>query len=87
MSKQILQASLDALAKSADEQAKLLYTLYYEQMEVSGSSLELSFDDQILDDVESDWRQIVADQGNDVSFMQFEERKGMGVYEDDENDY
>jgi hypothetical protein len=87
MSKGILQASLDALVKSADGQAKLLYTLYYEQKEASASPLDLSFDDRILDHVESDWRQVMAEQGGALSFMQFEERKGMDADEEDENDY
>jgi hypothetical protein len=63
-----------------------LYTLYYEQQQVSGtSSLDLAFDDQLLDDVEVQWRTVLGygDDEEHPLFMQFAEREGMN---DDDND-
>ncbi|EHL01049.1 putative Rab proteins geranylgeranyltransferase component A [Glarea lozoyensis 74030] len=53
----------------------------------SGSPLDLSFDDQLLEQVEAQWREVMAEKANEESFMQFEERKGMEAEEEDDNDY
>jgi hypothetical protein len=72
---------------SVSDQGKLLYTLYYEQTAPSGSPLDLSFDDQLLEQVEDQWHEIVAEKADEGSFMQFEERKGMEAEDEDDNDY
>jgi len=71
-----------------------LFSLYYEQQQnglpddsnsVATDSLDLAFDDGILEDVKSDWKRIIADEADNATFMTFEERSGM--YEDnDDND-
>jgi endo-beta-N-acetylglucosaminidase D len=75
------------LVESAGEQAKLLYTLQYEQEETPSSPLDLSFDDQILEHVEIQWQEVLGEQAVAGQFMQFEERKGMEADDEDDNDY
>lgn len=84
--KTVLQAALSALLKSTENgEGKLLYSLYYEQ-EQQPTSLDLAFNDEILQAVEDQWKSIMADENGVVkaSFMQFEEREGMN--NDDDGD-
>jgi len=73
-----------------------LYSLYYEQEQgtrttgkpiVSEASLDLAFNDEVLQDGESQWRSIMANDNGQVetTFMQFEDREGMN-HDDDDND-
>ena len=64
-----------------------MYTLHYEQQEESNSPLDLSFDDQILAKVETQWKPVMGDEVFDGQFMQFEERQGMEPDDDDNEDY
>jgi hypothetical protein len=94
-SKAILEAALSALLKSTeDDQGKLLYSLYYEQEQQSSAadpatpsyaSLDLAFNDEILQAVEDQWKTIIAGNNGAVegSFMQFEDREGMSNDDDD----
>jgi hypothetical protein len=94
-SKAILEAALSALLKSTEYGCgKLLYSLYYEQEQQASTadpatpsyaSLDLAFNDEILQAVEDQWEAIMAD-GNSVvegSFMQFEDREAMNNDDDD----
>jgi Rab proteins geranylgeranyltransferase component A len=96
-SKTTLEEAVSALLKSVGSGGgKLLYSLYYEQEQQastadpatpSEASLDLAFNDEILQAVEDQWKNIMAD-GNDAveaSFMQFEDREGMND-DDDEGD-
>lgn len=92
-SKTFLNAALDTFLATQDENSTLLYKLYYEQQaeaENDGSttapeaSLDLAFDDAILDDVESLWKTVMGDETDPATFMRFEDREGMS--NDDEID-
>ena len=75
-------------------EGKLVYSLSYEQEQQvsstdptapSQASLDLAFNDEILQTVEEQWKSIVAD-GNGVvedSFMKFDDREGMNDDDDD----
>ena len=86
---------MEALLKSTGNgDGKLLYSLYYEQQQSeapAGSNhratdtLDLAFDDEILEDVKNDWKRIAGSEVDDAAFMRFEERAGMNE-EDDDND-
>jgi post-segregation antitoxin (ccd killing protein) len=74
--------------------ANLLYNLYYEEQSGSrlrtksfnlNSSLDLAFNDEILEDVEEEWKVVTENDSDRGEFMQFEERAGMNE-EDDSND-
>lgn len=56
--------------------------MYYEQ---SGTSddLDLAFNDQVLKDVEEEWKRVTTGD-EETTFMVFEERNGMG--DDDEGE-
>jgi len=47
------------------------------------ASLDLAFDDDLIDGVEAVWKKIVASESDEVKFMQFEEREAV---EEDDND-
>lgn len=49
-------------------------------------SLDLAFNDRVLEDVESEWKAIIGTDANETTFMSFDERPGMDV-EDNDNDY
>ena len=95
-SKTVLEAALAALLESTEHgEGKLLYSLYYEQEQQasttdptmpSDGSLDLAFNDEILQTVEDQWKSIMADDNGVVegSFMKFEDREGMNG--DDDND-
>lgn len=59
----------------------VLYSVYYEQ-QGSKDKLDLSFDDQVLKDVEEEWKRVSVGE-EETPFMVFEERNGMG--DDDES--
>ena len=61
--------------------------MFYEQKASTPSSLDLSFDDEILEQVENRWRQVIGDHAEGHAFMQFEGRKGMEAEDQDDNDY
>ena len=83
-SKALLEAALSKFLKIAESgEGKLLYSLCYEQ-EQDAASLDLAFNDLILETVETKWKTIV-NSGDQTLFMQFEERMGMND-EDDDND-
>jgi hypothetical protein len=83
-SKMLLESALAKFLKSAEQgDGKLLYSLYYEQKHTP-ASLDLAFNDQMLEEVETKWKTIVGSE-DDSTFMQFEERTGMDD-EDDDNE-
>lgn len=85
-SKSLLEASLSKFLQAAENgEGKLLYSLYHEQ-EATSSSLDLAFNDQVLEEVESKWKAINEGGEDEPSFMQFEERAGMNE-DDNDNDY
>lgn len=92
-SNKILDNAFSTFLKSNEEDADLLYTLYYEQEQVSRSagsepsdaSLDLAFNDEILDDVERQWKAIVGD-ADQTTFMRFEDREGANDYDDEPNE-
>lgn len=88
-SKTLLEAALSTFLKSSENAGELLYTLYYEQEQTSEStgdfseaSIDLAFNDEMLDNVESQWKSIV-DQADSASYMHFEDREGVHEYEDE----
>jgi len=90
-SKTLLETAVTTfLTTASDSKGKILYSLYYEQQETarnengSADSLDLAFNDGILDDVEQEWKAAMGNETNDAEFMQLEERTGMN--EDDYND-
>jgi hypothetical protein len=84
-SRSLLEGALSKFLEIAENgEAKLLYSLYYEQ-EQSVSALDLAFNDEILEKVETKWKTIVEEGEEQAPFMQFEERTGMND-EDDDND-
>jgi Rab proteins geranylgeranyltransferase component A len=97
-SKTTLEETVAHLLKFLEKgEAKLLYSLYYEQeqqasttdpMTPSNASLDLAFNDEILQAVEDQWKSIVADEAGVVNttFMQFEDREGMNNDDDDDGD-
>ncbi|RAL66024.1 hypothetical protein DID88_005685 [Monilinia fructigena] len=74
--------STTLLPESSTEQT-VLYSVYYEQ-QGSKDKLDLSFDDQVLNDVEEEWKRVSAEE-EETQFMVFEERNGMG--DDESGDY
>ena len=51
-------------------------------MKFPPASLDLAFDDGIIDCVRAAWRKIMGQESEDASFMQFEEREGIADDED-----
>jgi len=94
-SKAVLEVALSAVLKSSeDSEGKILYSLYYEQEQQpstadaatpSDTSLDLAFNDEILQAVEDQWKTIMADENGvvEASFMQFEDREGMNNDDED----
>jgi hypothetical protein len=93
-SENIMRAALKTfLATAENGEAKKLYCLYYEQKELAPAaehdkfdmSLDLAFNDAMLDDVERQWKSIIEDDKAEESatFMQFEDRQGMTDDDDD----
>jgi len=93
----VLKSAISTFINIAENgEEKLLYSLYYEQEQgtrsINGSiaseaSLDLAFNDEILQDVESQWRRIMSDEKGELetTFLQFEDREGMNN-DDDDND-
>ena len=46
-------------------------------------SLDLAFDDALVDSVKGVWREIMGSNANDVEFLRFEEREGIGDDDDE----
>ena len=86
----VLEATISKFLEAVKDNVKLLYTLYYEQQQVTAtSSLDLAFDDQILDNVEEQWK-AVSGYGDDEEhppFMQFADREGMNADDDNDDGY
>lgn len=92
-SKVLLEAALDAFLATPSGDAKLLYRLYYEQQQGIRStegpfkgmetSMDLAFNDLVLDDVAAEWKLIMGDEADEAAFMQFDERPGMNEEEED----
>ncbi|RFU30636.1 hypothetical protein B7463_g5691, partial [Scytalidium lignicola] len=99
-SKARMEAAISTfLQKAGDGDAKLLYSVYYEQQRVSQTSsveastyrfpdpsLDLAFDDSILENVEQAWNMMIGGDEGDVDlppFMQFDDRPGMNADEED----
>lgn len=92
-SKAVLEEAVSALLRSTENgDSRLLYSLYYEQGQQhysassSDTSLDLAFNDEILDAVEAQWKAIMTDENGvlEGQFMQFEDREGINDDEDDE---
>ncbi|KAF5873006.1 putative rab geranylgeranyl transferase escort protein [Botrytis fragariae] len=63
------------LATTEGDDGQVLYSVYYEQ-QGSKEKLDLAFNDQVLVDVEEEWRR-VSDGTEETPFLVFEERNGM----------
>ena len=93
-SKGRLEAAINELLATRSEDAQLLYSVYYEQQQddrgTEGSpnrtspSLDLAFNDLVLEYVAAGWKAIVGNDVDESEFMKFEERPGM---HEDDNDY
>jgi hypothetical protein len=72
------------LKSTEDTSGTSLYTWYYEQSASSTThpSVDLAFNDGMLDTIEQEWRNIVGNGDDAGEFMQFEERNAPG--DDDE---
>ena len=68
---------------------KLLHNLYYEQEQTMNDgatdSLDLAFNDGMLEDVRKEWKSIIGD--TDTEFMLFEDRAGTDADDDNDNEY
>lgn len=72
---------------------KLLYNLYYEQVQAASEHtgvrtvdlLDLAFNDGILQDVRQEWKSILGEE-TDLAFMVFEDRAGIDADDDNGND-
>ena len=85
------------LATAENGEAKLLYSLYYEQEQTTTAAaepaksidkpLDLAFNDVMLEDVEKQWKSIMEDNNTEelAPFMQFEDRQGMTNDDDDDD--
>jgi hypothetical protein len=93
-SKSLLEAALGAFISTRSEDTKLLYSVYFEQRErnlrtgdlpnSSSPSLDLAFNDLVLEDVAAEWKAIMGNDIDESTFMLFEERSGM---DEDDNEY
>lgn len=94
-SKAVLESALSTFLKiSEGGEGKLLYSLYYEQaQEISSddgaieSSLDLAFNDEILNSVEAEWKIILDDDAKQATFMKFEDRQGAADDDDADEGY
>lgn len=98
-SKEILEAALATFLKVANSrEAKLMYCLYYEQKQAlrsvaslsptSRAPLDLAFNDEMLDDVEEQWKMVMGDRNatEQVPFMVFDDRQGIDNDDDEVDD-
>lgn len=96
MSKLLKSADAPRVDAEGSEQDAVLFEMYYEQSRSStsnlasntscglpSSSLDLSFDDSTLDDVEDAWRRIMGSPETESPYMVFETREQLG--DDDDN--
>jgi hypothetical protein len=96
LSKLLKSADAPRADAEGSEQDAVLFEMYYEQSRSStsnlasstscalpSSSLDLSFDDSTLDDVEDAWRRIMGSPGTESPYMVFETREQLG--DDDDN--
>ncbi|KAH6710963.1 rab geranylgeranyl transferase escort protein-like protein [Leptodontidium sp. MPI-SDFR-AT-0119] len=92
--KKLLDSALSTFLHSSQDDAELLYTLYYEQEQVSKGtassepsdvSLDLAFNDEVLEEVEAQWKTVVGETDG-ATFMRFEDREGMNDYDDEPNE-
>ncbi|KAH7336241.1 rab geranylgeranyl transferase escort protein-like protein [Rhexocercosporidium sp. MPI-PUGE-AT-0058] len=92
-SKKLLDNALSTFLQSNQDHAEPLYTLYYDQEQVrknttsepSEASLDLAFNDEVLEEVEAQWKAVVGD-AEGAAFMRFEDREGMNDYDDEPNE-
>lgn len=94
-----LEAAISTfLQKAEDGEAKLLFSVYYEQQRITETSsteastykfpdpsLDLAFDDSMLENVEQAWNMVIGGSEGDENlpaYMQFDDRPGMDA--DDE---
>ncbi len=94
-SKKLLDFALSTfLTLTEESEVKILYKLYYEQeqaarnnddpLEASDASLDLAFNDEILDDVEMQWKSILGEtEADQATFMRFEDRDGINNDDDE----
>ncbi|KAH8597982.1 GDP dissociation inhibitor-domain-containing protein [Bisporella sp. PMI_857] len=92
-SKALLGAAVAEFLMIAEDRAgKLLYSLSYEHQQNLASghayprmydSLDLAFDDEMLNDVEEEWKKIMGEVGQGLEFMCFEDRAGINSDNDD----
>ncbi|KAI9641914.1 Rab proteins geranylgeranyltransferase component A [Ciborinia camelliae] len=74
--KLLLEKVVSKFLETAEGDGDVLYSVYYEQ-QGSKEKLDLAFNDQVLKDVEEEWKRVSG--GDEESpFMIFEERNGMG---------
>jgi hypothetical protein len=86
-SRELLQAAVKAFLSTAEnEEEKLLFSLYYEQQGTDeiNMNLDLAFNDNLLANVENEWKSIMLDSDAQAQFMTFEEWTGVNEEEDDE---
>ncbi|PBP16892.1 putative rab geranylgeranyl transferase escort protein [Diplocarpon rosae] len=93
-SNKLLKNAISKLLNSVEKGGELLCTLYFEksqtakstaELEASEASLDLAFNDEILQEVETQWASIMENPSPE-SFLRFEDREGMNEYEDEENE-
>ncbi|PBP20719.1 putative rab geranylgeranyl transferase escort protein [Diplocarpon rosae] len=93
-SNKVLEKAITKLLHSVENGGELLCTVYYEKsqtaksttkLEASEASLDLAFNDEILEEVETQWASIMENPPPG-SFLRFEDREGMNEYEDEENE-
>lgn len=99
--KERLEAAVTALVSSQGQEHTLekLYSLFYVQSATQSqatakdgiytmpsSSLDLAFDDSLLDNVEDAWKSTLADGEDSDQFMTFEDREQMNGEDDDDDD-
>lgn len=94
-SKDLLEAALNAVLATRSDDSQPLYSIYYEQQQANRTtkylangispSLDLAFNDLVLDDVAAQWKAIMGNDVDELTFMKFEERPGMSE-DDNDND-
>ncbi|KAL1849467.1 Rab proteins geranylgeranyltransferase component A [Paecilomyces lecythidis] len=70
------------LGRADDAPADLVLSLAGRVIGLPPPSLDLAFDDDMIDAVQKVWKTVMGDEAREESFMQFEDREGAGV--DDE---
>lgn len=70
------------LGRTDDAPADLVLSLAGRVIGLPPPSLDLAFDDDMIDAVQKVWKTVMGNEAREESFMQFEDREGAGV--DDE---